>query len=90
MPHRAIPQREEWTVDDWIIVFHHPLYAHIGHVIYNSVSLDKHTAGCSEYKLAVNAFLVFPSTVEVVPWVKSFRCLILRPTCRKQFFAYLS
>ena len=89
MAHRTVAESVVRTVDHGIIVLNHPIYAHKEHIIYDLSTLNKHAAGGAEYKFAEHAFFVFPPTVKVVPGAKSFRCLILCPACRKQFFGYL-
>ena len=89
MAHRTVAESVVGTVNNGIIVFHHPVNTHIGHIIYDLGALNKHAAGGTEYKFAKHAFFVFPPAVEVVPGAKSFRCLILFPACRKQFFGNL-
>ena len=70
-------------------IFYHPCYAHIRHVIYHLITLDQHSAWGTENKIAKYTRFVLPATVKVVPWTETFRCLILCPACRKQFFGYL-
>ena len=79
MPAGTISEPIVRTVDNRIVIFYHPVYAHIAHIGDDLISFYQKPAGSLKHEFLIGAAFILPASIKVIPVEQALRGLLLCP-----------